>query len=432
MKKANLPKILKLNNNLSCLFYNSSELITTTVLVLVKTGTDYENKQLNGISHFIEHLFFKGTKNYPSPQALSLELDKIGADYNAFTSYEYTGYYIKTLSENLERAIYFMSEMLTNPIFDQSELEKERLVILEEINYHYDTPLNFIFDETLKLAYEDQPAGWSILGTKDTLFKINQDEIKKYFFNNYSAKNSLIVITGNFDFNKAKNYINKYFKNYNNKKPPAKFKFKESVLKPKVQVIQRQKIKQAHLVLFLKTKGLNFLNDRRLSLGLLTSILGYGFSSRMFRVLREELGITYYLKVSNDLYSDRGYIYIQSGSNLDKIYLTINKIINELIKIKNEKITLEEIEKSKSLLETSILTLVESSLSVALFYGLDYLLLNKILSPYNYLEKIKKLNEINLKKEINNWIKKENLVFSILSPQRLDKNKIFKIINNLS
>ncbi|GIW65851.1 MAG: zinc protease [Candidatus Parcubacteria bacterium] len=426
------PKIIKSTNGLDCLFYNSPELITTTVLALVKTGTDYESKNLNGISHFIEHLFFKGTKNFATPQSLSWELDKIGADYNAFTSYEYTGYYIKTLNHYLDRAVYLLAEMLTNPIFDQSELEKERSVILEEINYLHDTPISFIFEETLKLAYGDQPAGWSILGTPQTLLRINQEEIKNYFFNNYSNKNTLIIIVGNFNLNKAKSYINKYFSSYNKNKNISKPKFTETTLIPKINIIKRKEIKQSHLALLFKLKGLNFLKNRRLSLGLLTSFLGYGFSSRMFRVLREELGITYYLKVSNDLYSNRGYLYIQTGSTIDKTYLTVDKIIDELIKIKKEKISNEEIEKAKSLLETSIFSLAESSLSLALFFGLDYLIFNKIFTTDYYLKEIKKLKESDMKKEIHNWLKKENLVMGILSSEDFDKNKFFKLIKNLN
>jgi predicted Zn-dependent peptidase len=426
------PKIYKNSTGLNYLLYSSSDLVTATILVLVKTGTDYENKKNNGISHFIEHLFFKGTQNFPSPQELSLELDKIGAEYNAFTSYEYTGYYIKTLPEYLERAIYLMSDMLINPLFDQKELEKERKVIFEEINFHYDTPYSFIFDEALKLSYEDQPAGWSILGTQQSLKNINHEQIKNYFQNHYSTKNTLVVVVGNFNFQKIIKYLNKYFAKYNNKKSPLKHKFQETPFRPKLKIIKRENIKQTHLIMLFKTRGLSFLKEKRFSLGLLTSLLGYGFSSRMFKILREEMGITYYVKVNDDLYTDRGYLYIQTGSTIDKTPQTIEKIINEINLLKKQKIDEEEIQKSKALLESSLLSTAESSLSIGLFYGLEYLLQNKIHSPLYFLSNIKKITENDLKKEIYNYLNKQNLVSVVLSPQNFKKEQLIKIINNLN
>ncbi|MCS7184009.1 MAG: insulinase family protein [Patescibacteria group bacterium] len=426
-----VPNIFKTESGLTYFLYNSQELVTATILVLVKTGTDYENKKLNGISHFIEHLFFKGTKNFPSSKELALELDKIGADYNAFTSYEYTGYYIKTLPEYLERAIYLISDMLINPIFDQKELEKERRVIIEEINYHHDTPTSFVFDEALKLSYGDQPAGWSILGTKESLQRIDQKDILEYFKKNYSIKNTFVIVAGNFDVNKVKNYLNKYFKNYLSKNLPLKLKFQEKNLKNKFKFIQRKDVKQTHLVLIFKTKGLNYLKKRKFALSLLTSILGYGLSSRMFRILREDLGITYYVRVNNDLYTDRGYLYLQTGSTIEKTLLTVEKIIEELKKIKMEKIPQEEIQKSKALLETSILTSAESSLSICLFYGLDYLLSRKLISPQEYLKEIKAITENELKREIKNWLVGKNTTLTVLSSEVFNKKNFNRLINTL-
>lgn len=426
------PKILKSESGLTYLLYSSNELNTATVLVLVKTGTDYETKNLNGISHFIEHLFFKGTTTYPSPKILGLELDKIGAEYNAFTSYEYTGYYIKTLPEYLERAIYLISDILNNPLFDQSELEKERGVILEEINFHYDTPTSFVFDETLKLAYGDQPAGWPILGNKQTLTRINQKEIKNYFRSNYTTKNTLIVIVGNFNIKKInKKFLDQAFKNYSKTKPPTKYKFQEKLSGPKMKTIKRNDIKQSHLILLFKTNGLQKLKQRRFSLSLLTSILGYGFSSRMFVILREELGITYYVRVNNDFYTDRGYLYIQTGSTIEKTNLTFEKIINELVKLKKEKLSAEEIEKAKALLESSILFTAESSLPIALFYGLEYLLNNRIILPQDYLKQIKAIKENEVKREIYDWLHKKNLISVVLSSQDFQPQPFLKTINKL-
>jgi predicted Zn-dependent peptidase len=426
-----VPKVLKTDNGVLCLLYNSRDLITSNILVLVKTGTDYEEKDLNGISHFIEHLFFKGTLNFPSSKDLSLELDKIGADYNAFTSYEYTGYYIKTLNNYLERAFFLIADMLSNPLFDETELEKERNVIFEEINFHYDTPTSFIFDEVIKLAYGDQPAGWPILGTKETLSKIKRETIFDYFKNHYSKKNTLVIISGNFEEKKVIRWIEKYFNNYSNHKTAIK-KNTETYLTPrKINVIKRENLKQSHLVFLFKTEGFKKLKNRRFILEIIKSILGYGFSSRMFRILREELGVTYYLKVDNDFYTDRGYLYIQTASTLDKINLTIDKIIEEINNLKNNVVKNEELEKARSMILSSLFSNLETSLSLSFFYGFNYLLLGKIHTVDDYKKFFYKISVKDIKEEANKIFNKNNLVFGILCPYDLDLKNLNKIFDKI-
>lgn len=429
MKK---PYILALPNGLKTIIYFSPELITNSILVLVKSGTDYENKNNNGISHFLEHLFFKGTKNFPSPKEIGLELDKIGAEYNAFTSYEYTGYYIKTLSDYFERAIYLMSDLLINPIFPKEEIQKEKAVIIEEINYHQDNPLSFIFDETLKVCYGDQPAGWSILGKKEIIEKINQEEIFDYFYKHYSVKNSLITISTNIYPQKIINYLKKYFENYRNTKPPQKNKF-QSVENLKGITLTKKDLNQAHLLLLFRIPGLKKLKTTRYIINFLVTILGYGLSSRLFRVLREELGVTYYLRVNVDNYSDRGYIFIQTGSNLDKIEVTIKKILEEINKLKKEKIDQEEFEKCLAILKNSLIASLESSLNICYFYGLEYLLNNKIITPSDILKELKKIKIDDIKRAANRYFKEKNLAYGILMPSALRSkaHKFGKIFANI-
>jgi len=429
-----LPRVFKLKNNLKVIIYPSKELITASILALIKTGTDYETKKLNGISHFVEHLFFRGTKKFPSSNDLGLELDKIGASYNAFTSYEYTGYYIKTLPEYFEGAVYLMSDILCNPLFPDEEIEKERNVILEEINFHIDTPTSYIFDEVLKITFGDQPAGWSILGTAKNLQSIKKDTILKYFKKHYTVNNTYLILVGNFNQNKILKTTEKLFEKYSKEKPPSKFLFNENKIpKVKGKIYTKKDLKQAHLLILFKTKGLKYLKDRRFVLGVLTSLLGYGLSSRIFRILREELGITYYIKVDTDLYTDRGYFFIQTGCNLEKIESTIKRILEELKKIQKEKLSGEEIKKSKAILKNSLLSTAESSLNLAYFYGIDYLLFNKFFHPYEYIKKIKVVNEENIKQELKNLITYENLRFGVLVPDEYKKinfNKIFKTLYN--
>ncbi len=423
-----LPKLVALKNKLKVILYKSDELITNSILALVKTGTDYENKKNNGISHFIEHLFFKGSKQFPDSKILGLELDKIGADYNAFTSYEYTGYFIKTLPEYFERAIQILADILCNPLFPEDEIEKERNVVLEEINFHMDTPTSFIFDEVLKITFGDQPAGWSILGTKKNLEAFSRNDILNYFKNHYTVNNSYLVLVGNFNENKIIRILENLFEKYNKNKSPFKNNLNyQKIPKTKGKIINKKELKQAHLLLLFITDGIKKLKDRRYPLRVLTSLLGYGFSSRIFRILREELGITYYIKVDLDSYTDRGYLYIQTGSSLPKIEITIKRLLEELNSLKSTKISDDEIEKAKAILKTTILSSAESSLNMAYLYGINYILFNKFISPKEYIEKINKVNEEQIKRELKRLISWNNLKFAILVPPEYSKIKIFDI-----
>ena len=411
MKK---PELHIFSNGLKVILYSSNNFITNSILVLVKSGTDYEDSNNNGISHFLEHLFFKGTKNFETPEKLGFELDKIGAEYNAFTSYEYTGYYIKTLPEYFERAIFIMSDLLINPLFDEREVEKEKNVIIEEINYHKDNPLSFIFDETLKLCYGNQPAGWSILGTEENIRKISSEDIKNYFRKHYCIEKSLIVVSGNFNKKKIIKLLENYFKNY----PKNKIINKNKIKKVKGfngKIYYKNDVSQSHIVMLFRIPGLMNLKENRHTISLLATILGSGMSSRLFKTIREELGLSYYIRASVDFYTDRGYIFIQSGSKLDKTTLAVEKILEEVYKLKKEKISKEEFEKGLAILKNTLFSSLESSLNIAYFIGLDYLLMGKMNDITKVLNEINKIKIDDLYKVAQKYFKKENLTYGILS-----------------
>jgi predicted Zn-dependent peptidase len=426
-----LPQLLKLSSGIKTILYPSKSLPLSTILILVKTGTDYEKKQNNGISHFIEHLFFKGTKNYPDPNILAVELDKIGADYNAFTSYEYTGYYIKTLPEFTENGIELLGDMLTNPIFDEKEIEKERGVILEEIKFVHDTPQYYIFDEGLKLLYGDQPAGWSILGKENIVKRLDRNDILNYFLKQYTNKNMMIIIAGNFNKNNILRTLEKVFSKFRKSNPYKKAKTKNYQDRLRLKIIQRKDIKQAHILILFRKRGLKDLKEERFKEKLLTSFLGYGFSSRLFKILRQELGLTYYLKIDDTLFYDRGYFYIQFGCDVDKINFALSKTMEELKKIKQEKIYEDEIEKSKTILKNNLLSTVETSMDLASFYGFEYFYFNKFISIEENIKKIEKIKEKDLKNAANKILNIKNLNCIVISPFTKEKIDISKSLKYL-
>src|SRR3990167_5585427 len=201
----------KLSNGLTLYIVPMPSTETATVLVLVRAGSKYETKRMNGLSHFLEHMFFKGQAYRPSPLAVAETLDRVGGEYNAFTDKERTGYYAKVDAKHLELAIDCVSDMLLNPLLKEDEIEKEKGVIAQEISMYYDTPTSYISEIFETLLYGDQPAGWDIAGTKEIISKFRKSDFTKYLNERYVAKETIAIVAGNINEGKTKKLIHRYF-----------------------------------------------------------------------------------------------------------------------------------------------------------------------------------------------------------------------------
>src|SRR3989338_6070202 len=216
----------KLSNGLTLYIVPMPSTETATVLVLVRAGSKYETKRMNGLSHFLEHMFFKGTTNRPTPLAVAETLDRVGGEYNAFTDKERTGYYAKVDAKHLELAIDWVSDMLLNPLLKEEEIEKEKGVIAQEIGMYYDTPTSYIGDVFEQLLYGNQPAGWDIAGTKEIIAKFKRPDFLNYLSERYVANETFVIVAGNVKAQRAERLIQKYFTNFSRggraKKPDAR------------------------------------------------------------------------------------------------------------------------------------------------------------------------------------------------------------------
>lgn len=416
------PKGLKI---LVCSNPHSTSL---TALVLVKAGTDLEKKENNGISHFIEHLYFKGTKNFPSAQILREHIDKIGGIYNAFTSYQYTGFYIKVLPEFAKDALFILSDILLNPLFPEEEIEKERQVIFEEINLTNDNPRKLVVDLGLQVSFGDQPAGWPILGTKKTLSKITREDILRYVKTNYFSKNTLVVLSGKIENSKELvDFIREKFSSYNFKTSEPNFKFKKSLDKYQ-EKIHRKEVDQAHIFIGFPLPGFYELRDRRYVFHLLSQILGGMSSSRLFSRIRDELSAAYYISSYFKDYSNRSLMVINGGISLEKLKDALRIIVDELNELKKGNIYEGEIEKAKTTLKSELFIDLEDSLSLALFYGIQYLWERKLETPQEIMKKIDEVNIKDIKKELPNIFNLQKTKFSAILPINYKANflKIFK------
>jgi predicted Zn-dependent peptidase len=396
---------------------------TAIAMVLVEAGSDYESKEINGLSHFIEHMCFKETKNR-NGQQIKLELDGLGSESNAFTGEEYTGYYAKTSSKNIEKIYDLISDLYLNPTFPEKDINIERGVIIEEINMYEDLPQRIVWEIFNELVYPDQPAGRSIAGPKENIKKFTRDDFVKYHTNHYVPNKTVFVMAGNFDEKKAEQFVKNTFgklpKGKNVKKTKTKFAPKNSRVK-----IHYKETDQTHLVLGFKSFDLY--NKNNLTLKLASTILGQGFSSRLFDRMRDQLGMCYYTRSYNDTYTDRGMFVVNSGVGNSRAEEAVQVILEELKKLRDEKIDSAEIEKTKEFILGNMACGLETSDAWAMFYGSQELHHEEIKTPTELEKKIRAITAKDIQTVLKKIINNDTLVLALIGPHK-DASKFEKLL----
>ena len=384
---------------------------TTTVLILVETGSKYENKENNGISHFLEHMCFKGTSRRPSAFDVTKELDSIGANYNAFTGYEYTGYYAKSDYKNLDTILDVVSDMYLNPIFPEKEIEKEKGVIIEEINMYQDLPQRIAGEEFMKLLYGDHPAGWNIAGIKENVKKMNRVDFIDYRSKHYVASATTVIVSGNINEKDIFKKISQAFKSIGKWKKDEKEKVVENQKTPKVSVYYKD-TDQAHMIL--GVRSFNTYNKYNKIITVMEAVLSGGMSSRLFQKLRDELGICYYVSADNDTFTDHGFFAVSAGVDNKRVKEAISAILEELNKFKTILIKSEELNKAKQYLIGNLNLGLESSNSQAMYYGGQEVLRKEIKKPEDIIKEIKAVTAEEIKFVAERIFKDEGLNLAIV------------------
>lgn len=364
---------------------------SATSMVLVGAGSRYETEHNNGISHFLEHMAFKGTKKRPSALDISSLIDGIGGEFNAFTGKETTGYYIKSAAEKTDLVLDVLSDMLQNSVFNKDEIEKEKGVIIEEIHLYEDTPPRKIGDIYESLLYGDTPMGWDIGGREDVIRKTVRDDFISYMDSLYSADNMAVIVAGGIDTGKTVDLVEKYFGGMKKFKTKSFLPVLEKQNKPEV-LIKQKTTEQVHIALGVRTVPVS--NDEKYPLSILAGILGSGMSSRLFHEVREKRGLAYYVRTSSDHYEDAGTLVSTAGVDPKRVDEAISVIVEEYGRIKTEVkgITDKEISKAKEYIKGHQVLELEDSRSVAGYYGMQEILERKIESPEEYLRKIDKIS----------------------------------------
>ena len=376
-------KILKLKNGLKIVVEHIDYVNSVSVGLWVKNGARNENEVNNGISHFIEHMLFKGTSTR-SPKELAESIEDIGGQLNAFTGKEATCFYIKILDSYLELAVEVLSDMLFNSKFAKEDIEKEKGVVIEEINMSEDSPEDVLADLQCKASWGEDSLSLPILGTVDTVTSFTQEQIKDYVKSHYIPENSVISISGKFDMDSIEKLISTYFGHWEstNKKITdySSPEIKNSIL------YKKKHIEQLHLSL--SFEGIKLGDENIYPLLIINNILGGGASSILFQKIREEMGICYSIYSYISTYKNIGLINIYAGLNPNYAIEAIKVIKAEVDAYARNGITEEKLYKAKEQVKGSYILGLESTSSRMFSNGKSVLFLDKVNEPKMVLEKI--------------------------------------------
>jgi predicted Zn-dependent peptidase len=394
-------------------------------MILVEAGSDYESKEQNGLSHFIEHMVFKETTNRKGSE-IRLEIDSMGASANAFTSNEYTGYYAKASKEKISKIIDFISDMYLNPTFPQKDIDIERGVIVEEINMYEDTPQEVVSELWQELLYPNTPAGRSIGGTKENVLSFTREDFVSYHKKHYVPAKTVVVVGGGIDEKEVIKQIKKIFEPLPQKNIARRAKTRFSQTHPQV-LIKNKKIDQAHTIIGFRS--FDMYDSRKYAVKLAATILGQGFSSRLFVKMRDELGLCYYVGAGARSFTDRGTFAVRAGVATARLEEYIGELLGEFKKLRDEQISEKELKKAKDYIIGNFSIGLETSEELADFFGFQELFRDEILKPKDVIKKIKAVTVKDVQKVLKEIMKPKNLNCAIVGPlDQKDSEKIKKLL----
>ncbi|QQS59733.1 insulinase family protein [Candidatus Peregrinibacteria bacterium] len=399
---------------------------SVTVLILVGAGSRYESDKERGIAHFLEHMFFKGGKKYDTPKKVSETIDGIGGDFNAFTGKEYAGYYVKCSGEQVETAFDVLSDMLISTKLSAEDIERERGVILEELNMYQDTPMYQVGWDFEHILFGDTPMGRDQIGLPETIQSFSADDFRAFRHDLYSADNTVVIAAGDITPEKAE-ALTKSFFTFDERKKSRQF---DAI--PKKQEVERvhvreKKTEQAHLVIGYPSVPLG--NPQEYATRLLAVILGGNMSSRMFLAVREEKGLCYSIHTSADQYSDTGVISTHAGVDLRRVPEAIAAISEEYRRIAEEGIDEAELAKAKSFLKGKLTLRMEDSEERASFFGVQAILRGDVFPLEELFQKIESVSLRDIQKIAKELLVPEKCHLSLIGPFSGREEEFLQIIS---
>lgn len=415
-----------LPNNLRLVTIPMPDNPSVTVLVMVEAGSKYETKDINGISHFLEHMVFKGTTRRPKAIDISRELDGIGAQYNAFTAQEFTGYYAKADAKHLDAILDLVADMYQNPLLDEKEMAKEKGVIVEEIRMFRDLPQKHVMDLLMEIVYGDQPAGWNIAGSEETVKSFSRRALIGYREDHYVASATTVFISGSFDGKSVVEMVKKAFVGVSISPSKRKIPVTEAQDRPRIKV-ERKDTDQTHIAIALRTFPVK---DRRIpAMQILSALLGGGMSSRLFTRMRDELGICYYVRAEHEPFTDHGLLVISAGLDNSRVEEGLKSILAECLRLKDKPVPAAELRKAKDYISGTTLLELETSDARAEFAGYQEVLKGAIESPDELIAKVNAVTAEDIRKLARQVFVNEGLNLALVGRTREESLvPIFKFV----
>ena len=387
---------------------------TATVVVMSGTGSRYETARENGLAHFLEHMFFKGTKKRPSSRAISEELDAIGSVYNAFTAKERTAYWAKVSSRYLDTALDVISDIFLNSTLPGKEIAKERGAIIQEVDMYEDMPMRTIDNVFDALMFgKEHSLGRTILGPKDNIRTFKRTDFTTYLKRHYTPGNTVVCVAGSFSSTKVLAKIKQEFGRLKKSVPPKHEPHTTSQNVPRVS-IKGKKTDQTQLML--GVPAYPYLHKDEYALGVLATILGGGMSSRLFLEVREKRGLAYSVHAWAERYPDTGYLAVQAGVEHGKLKKAVSTILNEFRKIKRVRVSAAELKKAKAYMKGTLTLALETSDAVAEHAATSLVNLGKIRTLESILASIDAVTAADVERVARDLLKTGSLNLAVIGP----------------
>lgn len=403
-----------LPNGLRLLTIPMDSVASVAVMIIIRAGSRFENKNISGISHFLEHMAFKGTVKRPSALIISSIIEGIGGDFNAFTSKDHTTYYIKAAKKHLPLLFDILSDMLLHSKFDEAEIDRERGVITEEINLYEDTPIRKIGTIYEELMYGDHPLGWDIIGKKEIIQRLKREDFLKYIDGLYAPNNVVIAASGGVEINgEVFKLTEKWLGDWGNKQVWQFKRASDKQIKPQVRVVYK-KTEQAHLCLGVAAYPRK--HKDHFVLAVLSTILGGGMSSRLFIEVRERRGLAYYVRSDTSEYQEVGNFVTQAGVDLKRIDDAIKVILSEYYHIASKQVSQEELNKAKEFLKGRLILELEDSKNVAVLYGFQELLDKRVYTPKRIIAEIDEVGVADIQRVAKDIFRQNKLNLAVIGP----------------
>jgi predicted Zn-dependent peptidase len=408
MAVLNKIEITTLSNGTKIISENLPHVNSFSLGFWFNVGTRDENNSNNGISHFIEHMLFKGTKRR-SAKRISEEIESYGGYLNAFTSKEHTCYYTRGLSEHLPRTFSVLADMIQNPLFRESHVKREAGVIIDELHDVDDNPEELIFDKFEEVVFKGNRLSMPVIGTERNIRKFNSNELQKYHYKRYSTGKLLIIASGYVQHNDLVKLAEKHIEKG---KSISKTRREKFVPRKASDLILEKDFNQVHTIIGRSTAGIN--SKKRNRIKVLSTLLGEGSSSRLFQAVREKLGITYHITSFLNSYHDVSSFGVYFSTNLKQADKVQNIVAREFKKLIENKITEKELKKVKAYLKGGTLLNLENTTNRMLRIANSMMYFNRIVSVEEFLNDIDSVTANDIMKLANDILKEEKLIKVIL------------------